>query len=241
MKLQQTIKKQNNNNNITLACMWGSLQTPGPVPCLKREFKATRGVMSLSALSYCISSEHQSRLASSPRIPQCDLNRKSSGGNAGLRLTNPPPTTSCGFEAVWLWLWAMYCADPICWYNMPQCSHERLATLMNFVRHHHIRPDRIYNSWFYSCCVTLLMWFFFFLSRQPSNILEEKLPRVHKESLTPETMLLLRFCKNKDLCLWTVQRDRIRVVSNKTKRGRSNFIVCLKYCWWECIPYAYDH
>lgn len=63
--------ERKNNNNISRACIRGGLQTPGPVPCLKREFKATRGVMSLSALSYRISSEHQRQC-----IPQCDLNRK---------------------------------------------------------------------------------------------------------------------------------------------------------------------
>lgn len=58
--------------------MHGGLQTPGPVPCLKREFKATRGVMSLSALSYRISSEHQRQRGSPlfPAISQCDLNWK---------------------------------------------------------------------------------------------------------------------------------------------------------------------
>lgn len=126
---------------------------------------------------------------------------------------------------------------------MPQCSHKRLATLMNFVRHHHIGPDRIYNRWFYSRWVTLFIWFIFLgPNNLPTSLRKNCCCWVHKESLTAETIFLLpRFLKIKTFINVQHKVTWIWVVSNKTKRGRSNFIVWLKCCWWECIHSTCEH
>lgn len=180
-------------------------------------------------ISHFLRTSKAMRLASFSRISQCDLNWKKLRRKCPSAFnelpphytpTNPPSSMRGGFEAVWLGLWAVYCTDPICWYNMPQCSHECLATLMNFVRHYHILQAGIYKRWFYSCCHSFYFIYLYFVQttfKHPSG----KATMLHKESLTNETLLLLPcFCINEAVCESPAQTDVNLVCKQQNQKGK---------------------